>query len=34
MDQFGNELKKFIKAGMGAVASGLEKGQEVEVYPL
>lgn len=28
MDQIGNELKKIIKAGMGAVASGLEMGQE------
>ena len=28
MDQIGNEIKKIIKAGMGAVASGLEMGQE------
>ena len=28
MDQFGDELKKVLKAGMGAVAAGLEKGQE------
>ena len=28
MDQLGNELKKVLKAGIGAVATGLEKGQE------
>lgn len=28
MEQLGNEIKKIIKAGMGAVASGLEMGQE------
>lgn len=28
MDQLGNELKKMLKAGMGAVAAGLEKSQE------
>lgn len=28
MDQLGNELKKVIKAGMGAVAAGLEMGQD------
>lgn len=28
MEQLGNELKKILKAGMGAVASGLEMGQE------
>lgn len=28
MDQFGDELKKVLKAGMGAVAAGLEMGQE------
>ncbi len=29
MDQFGDELKKMLKAGLGAVAAGLEKGQDV-----
>jgi polyhydroxyalkanoate synthesis regulator phasin len=28
MEQFGNELKKVLKAGMGAVAAGLEMGQD------
>ena len=28
MDQFGDELKKVFKAGLGAVAAGLEKGQD------
>lgn len=28
MEQFGNELKKVLKAGMGAVATGLEMGQD------
>ena len=28
MDQLGNELKKVLKAGMGAVAAGLEMGQD------
>ena len=28
MEQFGNELKKVLKAGMGAVAAGLEIGQD------
>lgn len=28
MDQFGDELKKMLKAGIGAVATGLEMGQE------
>ena len=28
MDQFSEDLKKVIKAGMGAIATGLEKGQE------
>ena len=28
MDQIVNELKKMVKAGMGAVATGIEKGQE------
>ncbi len=28
MDQFNDELKKMLKAGMGAVAAGLEMGQE------
>ena len=28
MEQLGNELKKVIKAGMGAVATGLEMGQD------
>ena len=28
MDQFGNELKKMLKAGLGAVAAGAEKAQE------
>ena len=28
MDQLSDELKKMLKAGMGAVAAGLEKGQE------
>lgn len=28
MEQIGNELKKMIKAGMGAVATGVEKTQE------
>jgi polyhydroxyalkanoate synthesis regulator phasin len=28
MEQLGNELKKVIKAGMGAVAAGLELGQD------
>ncbi|MBQ6960190.1 MAG: hypothetical protein IJP78_04325 [Clostridia bacterium] len=28
MDQLGNELKKVLKAGMGAVATGLEMGQD------
>jgi polyhydroxyalkanoate synthesis regulator phasin len=29
MDQFGDELKKMLKAGIGAVAAGLEKSQDV-----
>ena len=29
MDQFGDELKKMRKAGIGAVAAGLEKSQDV-----
>ena len=28
MDQLGTELKKVLKAGMGAVAAGLEMGQD------
>ena len=28
MEQLGNELKKVLKAGMGAVAAGLEMGQD------
>ncbi len=28
MEQLGNELKKVLKAGMGAVATGLELGQD------
>ena len=28
MEQFGNELKKVLKAGMGVVATGLEMGQD------
>ena len=28
MDQIGNELKKMLKAGLGAVAAGAEKAQE------
>ncbi len=28
MDQLGNELKKMLKAGLGAVAAGAEKAQE------
>ncbi len=28
MDQWGDELKKVLKAGMGAVATGVEKTQE------
>ena len=28
MEQLGNELKKVLKAGMGAVATGLEMGQD------
>ena len=28
MEQFGNELKKVLKAGLGAVATGAEKAQE------
>lgn len=28
MDQIANELKKMVKAGMGAVAAGMEKTQE------
>ena len=27
MDQFGNDLKKVLQAGLGAVATGLEKAQ-------
>lgn len=28
MDQFGNDLKKVLQAGLGAVATGLEKAQD------
>lgn len=28
MDQLGNDLKKVLKAGLGAVATGLEKAQD------
>ena len=28
MDQLGNDLKKMLKAGLGAVATGLEKAQD------